>query len=103
MYTKGKWYLEEESGLILSIQGGEDSPIVVANIGGSDTAPKTIGELSANAQLIVAAPLGYELAEVIIKLSATWLSEGLLEIGEGDYLHIKQLALELKAKADGGK
>ncbi len=54
-----------------------------------------------DAQLIAAAPLGYELAEQAVKTSATWKEEGLLEIGEGSFLLLKRLALELITKAEG--
>ena len=57
-------------------------------------------EGEANAHLIAAAPLGYELAEFVARISATWAENGLLEVGVGDYTHMKQLALELKAKAE---
>lgn len=56
-------------------------------------------EEQANAHLIAAAPKGYELAEFVSRISATWLEEGLLEIGEGDYTKMKELALDFLAKA----
>ncbi len=61
-YTKGEWYLEEETGLILSIPDGADNPVVVASIGGSTdpTTPKPLKEILANARLISAAPELYE-------------------------------------------
>jgi len=39
-----------------------------------------------------------ELAEEVFKISATWMEEGILEIGEGEYIHIKKLALSALAK-----
>ncbi len=60
--TGGSWYLEEETGLILSIPDGADSPVIVASIGGSTTpiTPKPLKETLANAQLIITAPKLYE-------------------------------------------
>ena len=47
-------------------------------------------------------PFRTKLAEFVAKISATWIiEEGLLEIGEGDYTRMKQLALEFLAKAEG--
>lgn len=59
--TKGEWYLEDETGLILSIPEGKDSPVVIANVGGTgDITPKPLKELQSNAHLIAAAPNTYE-------------------------------------------
>ena len=58
-------------------------------------------EAEANANLIAAAPIGHELAEFVIRISATWIDEGLLEIGEGDYTRMKELALKFREKAKG--
>jgi len=52
-----------------------------------------------DALLDAAAPLGYELAEFVETVSATWIDDGLLEIGEGDYLKIKELALVFLRKS----
>lgn len=56
-YTKGEWYLEEETGLILSIPDGAESPTSIASIGGSQEplTPKPLSEMLANAHLIAAA------------------------------------------------
>ena len=64
---------------------------------------KNIGTFKTEADAILdaAAPLGYELAKFTSLVSATWIEEGKLEIGEGDYLRMKQLALEFLAKAEG--
>lgn len=58
MYSKGNWYSEEESGLILTIPDGANKSVIVADL--SNTTPKTIGETEANANLIAAAPDNYE-------------------------------------------
>ena len=57
MVTKGEWYLEKETGLILTIPEGKDSPISVASVGGNTEplTPKTLCETEANANLIVSA------------------------------------------------
>jgi len=52
-----------------------------------------------NMKFISAAPIGYELAQAIICMSATWRGEGILEVSEIDYLNLKQIALDFKAKA----
>jgi len=74
---------------------GHGSGIVICTINTESV------EAEANAHLIAAAPLGYELAKFTSLVSATWIEEGTLEIGEGDYLRMKQLALEFLAKAEG--
>ena len=90
-YTKGEWEVKpkcpEERGIIIN---GEDGGIIarVTTVGG------TLEEAEANAHLIAAAPLGYELAEFVAGLSATW-------IGEADYAHMKEIALKLKTKVRG--
>ena len=56
----------------------------------------------ANAQLIASAPLGYELADFVAHISSTWIEEGVLQIGEGDYTRMKTLALDLIRKVNRG-
>lgn len=65
-YTKGEWYLEEETGLILSIPEGSDSPVSIASIGGNQETltPKPLRELEANARLISASPDLYKAVRI---------------------------------------
>ena len=78
-YTKGEWYLEQETGLILSVPEGEDVPVVIVNVGKSGgVTPKTLSELEANANLIASAPDLYEACKltdntVIIKTEEGYL------------------------------
>lgn len=91
-YTKGEWEAKP-IGKLAVMAISTDKHMSFIECFGEDRV--------ANAQLISAAPLGDELAEFVIKTSATWISEGLLEMGEGDYLRMKELALKFKAKAEG--
>ncbi len=104
-YTKGEWKakFEECAGYdamtdgYMVRTGDEGQIIVVVDLGDYDND----NEAKANAHLIASAPLGYELAELIVKLSATWIDDGILEIGEATYIEIKKLAFRLKDKAEG--
>ena len=82
-YTKGEWYLEEETGLVLSLPDGADSPIIVASIGGSQNpiTPKTFTELKANAHLIAAAPRMYE----ALKVASTRIHNSIRYEPAGEY------------------
>jgi soluble P-type ATPase len=95
-YTGGNWYLEEETGLILSLPEGEPSPVVIANAGkeGSIT-PKPLKELMANAHLITAAPDMYG----AIKLFREGMGKDSQSIMEQAYSLMKQA----QDKAEGGK
>jgi len=91
-YTKGEWGVEKArtNYWITSKEG-----YYICRIEG------WMKNKKANAHLIASAPLGYELAKEVVKISATWIDDGLLEIGEGDYTLLKKLAIELLAKAEG--
>ena len=69
--TGGKWYLEEETGLILSIPEGMDSPVSVASVGGSEEplTRKHLGETIANGERIVLAVNSYD--AMLERLKAT--------------------------------
>ena len=91
-YTKGEWKVEKR----LSSQ----MPYGIFKSQGERVIPIVYIQHKEDAHLIAAAPLGYELAKFTSLVSATWIEEGKLEIGEGDYLRMKQLALEFLAKAE---
>ena len=95
-YTKGEWIASQ---IVYPITIWAEDKGRETEIAEIHRQPKDSEEV-ANAQLIASAPLGYELAEFVAKMSSTWVGEGLLEIGEGDYLKIKGIALELLAKAE---
>lgn len=99
MYTKGEWKAIYSDNAGLFIQAGKikvAKPLYFQGI-------RSNAEFQANAHLISAVPLGYKLAEFMAKVSTTWIDDGLLEIGEGDYLMMKKMALEFLSKARGGK
>lgn len=94
-YTKGNWEIIHYTSM---------PPEVVAEIEpgiGINIATVTSKKYEADSKLIAAAPIGYELAEAVINSSATWISEGLLEIGEAEYIRLKEIALKFRAKANG--
>lgn len=91
-YTKGDWYLEGETGLILSLPEGGDCPISVASVGGSQETltPKTLIEMEANAHLIAQSPR-----------MAEWLNK--VAIKQGGWIYQADLneAKDILAKAEG--
>lgn len=99
-YTKGEWIADNGGSELWGIFQKEDCQ-GIAYLCEPDGKLLRENEAEANAQLISSAPRGYELAEQVVKTSATWKEEGLLEIGEGNFLLLKRLALELIAKAEG--
>lgn len=108
MFTKGEWRvmgkgteLPEGQNIIQSELGKGETGIMNVRTICKVFNYCDLPEAEANANLIASAPLGHRLAEFVARLSATWMDDGLLEIGEGDYIHIKKLALELLAKVEG--
>ena len=100
-YTKGKWKVGKATDAM-----GYETPIYANTDEGRDYEIATVhiynGEQIANAQLIASAPLGYELADFVAHISSTWIEEGVLQIGEGDYTRMKTLALDLIRKVNRG-
>lgn len=100
-YTKGEWkvYMTDIDKPRWEICARENGEIGVAKTIYDDDVP--LKEKEANANLIAAAPLGYELAKFASLISATWLGNGSLKVNEDDYLEIKRLASDFLAKAEG--
>ncbi len=84
-YTKGEWKVSGAKNRVVTTQGGYIIPIAKME------APER-EDREANAQLIAAAPIGYELAEAVI--DATFDDYD-------DFLALKEIAKKLKAKAKG--
>jgi len=90
-HTKGEWYYEEESGLILSIPDGSDNPVSIASVGDNSEplTPKPPSEIEANAHLIAQAP---RMANLLKHL-----------IGNGWNAGVTEEAREILGEAEGGK
>jgi hypothetical protein len=99
-YTKGEWIADNGDSELWGVFQKEDC-LGIAYLCEPNGQLLREEESEANAHLIAAAPLGYELAKLASLISATWLDGGLLEIKESDYLEIKRLASEFLAKAEG--
>ena len=106
-YTKGEWDVDpSNNGYVI----GNGSNWIArlfhskAGFGVNSLAPPD-KEVKANANLMAAAPIGDKLAQSVLLLSATLKAGGgkdnMLEVREIYYLHIKQLARDFKAKAEG--
>ena len=92
-YTKGKWKAyKTATGWCICVEEDAVADVYSCHAGLSE----------ANAQLIASAPLGYELADFVAHISSTWIEEGVLQIGEGDYTRMKTLALDLIRKVNRG-
>jgi len=86
--TKGDWYTEfAEHSLILSIPDGEDTPVEIAVVNSE------LKEGKANAYLIAAAPIGYELATAILAQRADGMDRG-------KYIYQKAWDFMVKAKGE---
>ena len=101
-YTKGEWSIQlaqsyDEHEFEISYDTNDGLTYPLADIHGK----LERGTAEANAHLIAAAPIGDELANFVAHISGTWIEEGIIQVGEGEYTRMKQLALEFLAKAEG--
>ncbi len=100
-YTGGDWYLEEETGLILSLPEGSDCPVSVAGVGGNQEplTPKPLGETEANARLIAQSPKLYEACKEAISLIKPYTEGyGKLNLANQAYNKLKQALAPVEEK-----